>query len=386
VIKRIEIEPIPLTEGHSKLILKVDKNIIVEGFYYALVPVRGFGTMLLDKEATFAPIAASRICGMCQAVHSIATAKAIEDACNIEIPETAQKLRELISLSVRAYNHLLHHILISGNMFKNPQKRHTFIKNVQKIRKTVSSILETVGGGIIHPSNIVIGGISSPIETPVKERLIALIEEAEKLAKEEIEIFIHHIERLWKEQKLPENLGEHKLPFITSKEISNVSIKEIYPQEIFNELPLKREATNTIILINENGAETGVRARKIREERYKPKGGIKELHKLRAEEILLSLKNIKRILETEKLDKETRNKQFPTSDNEKEGVGIVEAPRGVNIHKVKVDKSGKITYYEIIVPTALNMIAIAESLKGEKVEYAEMIVRAYDPCIACSTH
>lgn len=64
MIKRIEIEPIPLTEGCSKLVLKVERGIIVEGYYYALVPIRGFETLLLDKEAPFATVAATRICGM----------------------------------------------------------------------------------------------------------------------------------------------------------------------------------------------------------------------------------------------------------------------------------------------------------------------------------
>ncbi|SNR85770.1 nickel-dependent hydrogenase large subunit [Desulfurobacterium atlanticum] len=386
MIKKLEIEPIPLTEGHSKLVLKVEDGIITEGFYYALVPVRGFETMLLDKEATFAPIAASRICGMCQAVHSIAVSRAVENACQIEVPEKAKKLREVINLSVRVYNHLLHHILISGNIFKNDKERFEFIKSVQKIRKTVSSILEIVGGGTIHPSNIVIGGISSPIENSVKERLLKMIEEIKSLAETEVKTFIEYIEKVWKERNLPETLGKHNLPFFSLKDLKSSSLKEIYPQEIFEELPLKREATNTTILINGKGAETGARARKVTDGKFKPKGGIKELHILRAQEIVPSIKKIEEILEKDTFEKEIRNPTFPTSDNETVGIGAVEAPRGVNIHKVKVDKSGRITYYKVMVPTAINMIAIAESLKGERAEYAEIIVRAYDPCIACSTH
>ncbi|WP_457567187.1 nickel-dependent hydrogenase large subunit [Desulfurobacterium sp.] len=386
MIKKIEIEPIPLTEGCSKLVLKVENGIIVEGYYYALVPVRGFETLLLDKEAPFATVAATRICGMCQAVHSIAAAKAIENACNIEIPEAAEKLREVLNLAVRVYNHLLHHIVISGNMFENKNERFEFIKGVQRIRKNISTIMEIIGGEIVHPPNVVVGGISSSIDESVRERLINLANESIPLAEKETKRFTDYINHIWEKRNLPDNLGSHNLDFFVAEDFRTEEIEELYPQEAFPEFPLKREATNTLVKIKGRAVETGVRARKVKKEGLKPAGGIKELHILRAKEIIDALKKMKTILEHNTFNRELWNREFPVSDGEIIGTGLVEAPRGVNIHQVRVDKSGKITYYKIIVPTAINMLAISEALKGEKVEYAEMVVRAYDPCIACATH
>jgi len=81
--KVVRLEGIPLTEGHSGLHLEVEDGIVKRGVYFALVPVRGFETLLLGKEAKSAPVITSRICGLCQITHSIASARAVERACNL---------------------------------------------------------------------------------------------------------------------------------------------------------------------------------------------------------------------------------------------------------------------------------------------------------------
>ena len=83
-----------------------------------------------------------------------------------------------------------------------------------------------------------------------------------------------------------------------------------------------------------------------------------------------------------------------------EGVGVVEAPRGVLIHHYKTDKKGIVEKVNLIVATAHNYPAMNMSIKkaaqglikkGEKVSegllnMVEMAFRAYDPCMACATH
>ena len=89
---------------------------------------------------------------------------------------------------------------------------------------------------------------------------------------------------------------------------------------------------------------------------------------------------------------------LPT-ETPKEGVGIVEAPRGTLIHHYETDDKGIITKCNLIVATQNNSAAInmsvekaAKSLihKGEVPEgilnMVEMGFRAYDPCHACATH
>jgi coenzyme F420-reducing hydrogenase alpha subunit len=79
------------------------------------------------------------------------------------------------------------------------------------------------------------------------------------------------------------------------------------------------------------------------------------------------------------------------------GVGIVEAPRGSLIHDYTYDDEGRILKANLIIPTNMNYANIEKDLYAlvpmimEKSEDeirlgCEMMIRAYDPCISCSTH
>jgi coenzyme F420-reducing hydrogenase alpha subunit len=79
------------------------------------------------------------------------------------------------------------------------------------------------------------------------------------------------------------------------------------------------------------------------------------------------------------------------------GVGAVEVPRGILFHDYTYNEKGVCTRANCIIPTnqnhgniELDMKALVPKMldKTEKeIELSlEMLVRAYDPCISCSTH
>jgi coenzyme F420-reducing hydrogenase alpha subunit len=79
------------------------------------------------------------------------------------------------------------------------------------------------------------------------------------------------------------------------------------------------------------------------------------------------------------------------------GVGIVEVPRGILVHDYTLNSKGYCTKANCIIPTNQNHANIQldmEKLVPEiltkspkEIELMlEMLVRAYDPCISCSTH
>ena len=85
--------------------------------------------------------------------------------------------------------------------------------------------------------------------------------------------------------------------------------------------------------------------------------------------------------------------------NALEGVGIAEAPRGMLIHHYKVNEGGAITWANLIVATGHNNLAISRSvdevarhfiherkLQEGVLNRVSAVVRAYDPCLSCSTH
>jgi coenzyme F420-reducing hydrogenase alpha subunit len=78
-------------------------------------------------------------------------------------------------------------------------------------------------------------------------------------------------------------------------------------------------------------------------------------------------------------------------------VGAVEAPRGTLFHNYEIDEKGIITNANCIIPTSQNLNNIERDMEKlvweildksdeEITRSLEMLVRAYDPCISCSTH
>ena len=85
--------------------------------------------------------------------------------------------------------------------------------------------------------------------------------------------------------------------------------------------------------------------------------------------------------------------------NALEGVGMIEAPRGVLIHHYRVDEQGAIRWANLIVATGHNNLAINRSIDQVSRRFVDggrlqegmlnrvsAVVRAYDPCLSCSTH
>ncbi|HBZ02154.1 MAG TPA: Ni/Fe hydrogenase subunit alpha, partial [candidate division Zixibacteria bacterium] len=89
---------------------------------------------------------------------------------------------------------------------------------------------------------------------------------------------------------------------------------------------------------------------------------------------------------------------LPT-EKPKEGIGIVEAPRGTLFHHYQSDERGVVTKANLIVATQNNAARMAMSvdkaarglIKNGKADdgilnMVEMAFRAYDPCHGCATH
>jgi len=82
-----------------------------------------------------------------------------------------------------------------------------------------------------------------------------------------------------------------------------------------------------------------------------------------------------------------------------EGVGVIEAPRGTLFHHYRTDETGKLTRINLIVATGHNNWAMSKAVEEVAKEFVdgtcltegmlnrvEAAIRAYDPCLSCSTH
>jgi NAD-reducing hydrogenase large subunit len=84
----------------------------------------------------------------------------------------------------------------------------------------------------------------------------------------------------------------------------------------------------------------------------------------------------------------------------KEGVGLIEAPRGTLFHHYRINDNDQIEMANLIVSTTNNnkpmnlaVLKVAEAqMNGQKeitepmMNACEVAIRAYDPCLSCATH
>lgn len=85
--------------------------------------------------------------------------------------------------------------------------------------------------------------------------------------------------------------------------------------------------------------------------------------------------------------------------NQPEGIGVAEAPRGSLIHHYTIDDRGLIQSANLIIATGHNNLAMNrgvlqvaqhfirdEHITDGMLNRLEAVIRAFDPCLSCSTH
>ena len=120
-------------------------------------------------------------------------------------------------------------------------------------------------------------------------------------------------------------------------------------------------------------------------------------HHARLIEMLYAIERIEQILEEP--DILNRHVKAVAGPNNEEGIGVAEAPRGTLIHHYKVDEDGLMTWANLIIATGQNVLAVNRTLTQIARKYVtgpqipegvlnrvEAGVRAFDPCLSCSTH
>ncbi len=93
-----------------------------------------------------------------------------------------------------------------------------------------------------------------------------------------------------------------------------------------------------------------------------------------------------------------RREAIPTiPPRQGKGYGAVEVPRGILFHAYEYDEEGRIVHADCVIPTNQNhgniqkdfdalVPTLSDRSEAEIELITSMLVRAYDPCISCSTH
>lgn len=459
--KEIVINPITRLEGHGKITIFLDDHGEVARAYFQVPELRGFESFLVGRQAEDAPQITSRICGVCPTAHHMAATKALDELYKVDPPEVAKKIREMIYNVFMLEDHALHLFFLGGPDFvvgpTAPKAERNIVGVIQKVgleigkrvigmRKDLRAVIQELGGKVIHPVFGLPGGVAKAVTPEMQKRFAEVADRGfdfalfcEKLLEDVVlgnpeyvklitsDAYTHrtHYMGLVDDRNRP-NFYEGRIRVVdpSGVEILKFPAKD-YLEHIAEHVEpwtyvkfpfLKRFGWKGFV----DGPESGVysvaplarlnvsetmatpRAAELREKFFQVLGGRPVHHTLanhwaRVIEIVYAAERVKELVSDPAIT-DPNVRTLPTA-TPKEGIGVVEAPRGVLIHHYKSDERGLLTSANLIVATQHNSARIAMSVdkaargvihKGVVddgiLNQVEMAFRAYDPCHACATH
>ncbi len=448
-MRKIVIDPVTRIEGHAKIDIYLDDQGRVADTHFHVTQVRGFEKFTEGRPYYEMPSITARICGICPISHLLASAKACDAIMAVTPPPAGRKLRELVHCAQFVQSHALSFFHLSAPDFllgfdSDPAHRNIFglieahpemARSGVALRKYGQQIIEGLAGERVHPSWIVPGGVNAPLAPEIRERTLAGLPEARAIAVKTLEFFktvldgfAEEIANFGTDPSMYAGLVDDSGGFawydglLTFKDaagaivaadirardyaefIGEASLRdsylkapyfkpEGYPQGVYRVGPLAR-------LNVAESCGTPLADRELAEFRQRcgaPAHSSFHYHYARLIELLHGLEKIEALLaDPEILDKHVRAR---AAVNSLEGAGMIEAPRGVLIHHYKVDEQGAMRWANLIVATGHNNLAInrgvaqvarhfvdGEHIREGMLNRVSALVRAYDPCLSCSTH
>jgi sulfhydrogenase subunit alpha len=418
----INISHVTRVEGHGNIVVN-SKNGKIEKIEWQISEApRFFEAFIRGKDYSSLPHIVSRICGICSIGHTLASLKAVEAALNIQISEQTALLRRLALHAENMQSHILHvGYLAAPDLFKVKSVIPLIKTNKDTVLKIISlhrlanRMSDLVCGRTIHPIGLIVGGFTW---TPTKSELINLKSQlinAIETVKDIAGIVKANVGALPSFERETEYVGltsdkEYALydGLIGSTDTGRHPITD-YPS-ITNEFMVPystakhtkhiRESymVGALARLNLNYDKLSLTAKEVaklfnlKPINYNPfMNNIAQLV-----EYVHSVEDSIRIIDT--LLKELRNEKSPKiSVKAGRGIGVVEVPRGILFHDYLLNDNGECIKANCVIPTNQNHRNIQNDMEAmvptlldkpqEEIELnLEMLVRAYDPCISCSTH
>ncbi len=423
-MKKISVEHIARVEGHGNIYVEIENGRARKVEMRVVEGSRMFEAFLRGRNYVETPEIASRVCAICSASHLIASIKAIEDAVGVQPDEQTVLLRKLAIMGETIQSHVLHiYLLALPDYLGYPSVVHMVkehgeaVKKALEMKKLGNDMAEVVGGRAVHLITPMVGGLTyvpkkSHLHS-LKKRVLDLLPWAEKT----VEIF-GGLENPPLERKTeyialydPEEFcfygGEKTV--IRSSEGWTAPINRY--REYITEAVVPY-STAKFGVRNGHGFMVGALARLNLNYDHLCDEAKEAVEKtpIRFPATNPFLNNFAQAVETlhcfhesirilDDLECMDLREKRPEMDMKKHGWGhsAVEAPRGTLYHSYLVNEKGIVEEADIITPTAQNWKNLEEDIEAlvplvsdrgyDEIQMAiEMNVRAYDPCISCSTH
>ncbi|MDR3719661.1 MAG: nickel-dependent hydrogenase large subunit [Bryobacteraceae bacterium] len=104
---RIVVDPVTRIEGHLRIEAQVEGGAISDAWSSGTM-FRGLELVVRNRDPREAWYWLQRICSVCTVVHALASVRAVEDALQIEVPDNARIVRNLIAAAQLVQDHVVH--------------------------------------------------------------------------------------------------------------------------------------------------------------------------------------------------------------------------------------------------------------------------------------
>lgn len=418
--RTIKVKALTRVEGEGGLYLRLDGSNVDEVRLEIYEPPRLFEALLRGRKLEDVPDITARICGICPVAYQMSSVHALEAALGVTITPEIRRLRRLLYCGEWIESHALHMHLLNAPDFLGYESGLEMAKDFPdevnrglRLKKHGNQMLDVLGGRAIHPINVAVGGfyrlprredfeplipdfewgVQAAVETA---RWVAAFDfpdfscdhervslshpdeypmnEGDMVTSSGETIAVANYEQEFEERHVPHSTALHAVrktsgrPYFLGP-ISRVSLnlEKLSPTalRVAGELPIQWPSSNPF---------HGIVAR-----------ALELIHAY--EEALEILRDYR----------PTRPSRIDYAYRAGEGVAATEAPRGTLYHRYVIDDDGKVCEAHIVPPTSQNQAQIEQDLRDwipriidddEAVmsRQCENLVRAYDPCISCSTH
>jgi NAD-reducing hydrogenase large subunit len=447
--KTITIDPVTRIEGHAKITLQTDNQGEVLAAYFHVTQFRGFEKFCEGRPFYEMPYIMERTCGICPVSHLLAAAKACDALLAVRVPPAAAKLRRILNLAQIIQSHALSFFYLSSpdlllGMDSDPKDRNIFGVMKSKpelgrggvqLRKFGQRVIETLAGKRIHPGWVVPGGVNAPLTQEKRDLILSWIPEALEITLKSLHWFKLNLENYREEIRTFANFPSLFMGLVTPDErvgyydgkirftdsLGNIVADNLdpanypeflgeavepytftkfpyykpmgYPEGMYRVGPLAR-----LNLVDHCG--TPLAQQEWVEFRSLERNAVLSsfhYHYARLIEILFCIEHIEEFLNDPNIL--STHVRSTASLNNLEGVGAAEAPRGTLIHHYRVDEQGLVIWANLIIATGHNNLAMnrgilqaarqfvrSEKLTEGMLNRVEAVIRAFDPCLSCSTH
>jgi NAD-reducing hydrogenase large subunit len=447
--QRIVIDPVSRIEGHAKISIFLDDHDQVTDARFHVTEFRGFERFCEGRPFHEMPGLSARICGICPVSHILASSRAGDMLLAVQVPPTAVKLRRMMNYGQIIQSHALSFFHLSGpdlllgwdsepatrNVFGLIAKHPDLARKGIRLRQFGQEIIEGLGGRKIHPAWSVPGGVREPLLPELRDRFLGWLPELFESTKIALDFFKSYLDTHKEEVDTFGSFPSLHLGLVTAagdwetsdgklricdaagavlvdepnmrnyhKYIGEAVEKDSYlkspyykphgyPNGVYRVGPLARlnicERMGTP-LADAELIEYRQRVGRVTNASF-------HFHYARLIEILACLESLERLLPDP--DLVAGRCRAEAGLNAREGVGVSEAPRGTLFHHYKVDDDGRLTSVNLVIATGQNALAMNRTvtqiakrfIKGRSIpegvlNRVEAGIRAFDPCLSCSTH